>query len=61
MNDQNFKNLCLKDFYFYKIFKNLENPRFFFIKSAKFFLSLFFNVYNKNMFTIEIEDGCEAP
>ena len=29
-------------------------------KSAKFFSSLFFNVYNENMFTIEIEDGREA-
>ena len=30
-------------------------------KSAKFFSSLFFNVYNENMFTIEIEDERAAP
>ena len=51
--------------YFFFIFvkKNLnhKNPRFFFIKTAKFFSSLFFDVYNENMFTIEIEDGREAP
>ena len=30
-------------------------------KSAKFIFSLFFNVYNENMFTIEIEDGRHKP
>ena len=34
---------------------------FFNIKSANLGSSLFFNVNNENMFTIEIEDGREAP
>ena len=38
------KKLCWKAFYFCKNFLNLENPQIFFIKSAKFFFSLFFNV-----------------
>ena len=37
------------------------NIRDFLLKSANFFSSLFFNVYNENMFTIEIENGREAP
>ena len=61
MNEQNLKNLFLKVFYFCKNLLNLENPRFFFYKIREIFLSLFFNVYNENMFTIEIEDGREAP
>ena len=41
------------------IFENLENPQIFFVKFANF-LSLFYNVYKDNMFTIEKEDGREA-
>ena len=33
----------------------------FFHKISEIFFSLFFNVYNENMFTFEIEDGREAP
>ena len=40
-----------------EIFENFENPRNFFLKSAIFFYS----VYKEYMFTIEIEDGREAP
>ena len=28
---------------------------------AKFLFALFYNVDKENLFTIEIEDGCEAP
>ena len=41
MNDNNFKNLCLKVFYFCKILKNLENSRFiFWIREIFFFFVL---------------------
>ena len=53
MNNQNFKKLCLKFYYFCKKILNIENPRNFF--------SLFSYVYNENVFTIEIEEGREAP
>ena len=33
----------------------------FLLKSANFFFVLFYDVHKENMFTIEIEDGCEAP
>ena len=46
------KSCVLKFFIFVQILKSW--------KSANF-LFLFFNVYNENMFTIEIEDGREAP
>ena len=32
-----------------------------FIRSATSLLFLFYNVYNDKMFTVEIEDGREAP
>ena len=54
MNDQNFKKFC-------KQILNLENLRIFLMKSAKLIFSLLFNVYNENMFTIELEGGREAP
>ena len=60
MNEQNKKNLCLKVFYFCKIFFNIENPRIFFYKIREILFSLFFNVHKKNMFPIEIEDGREV-
>jgi len=41
------------------IFINFENPA----KNVfiRFCLFLFYNVFKEKMFTIEIEDGCEAP
>ena len=39
---------------------NFENPRIFFYKSVNFF-SFFLQCIQEKMFTIEIEDGCEAP
>jgi len=51
MDDRIFKNLPLTKFDFGKI-----------CKSMKFVcLFLFYNVFKEKMFTIEIEDGCEAP
>ena len=51
MDDRIFKNLPLTKFDFGKI-----------CKSIKFVcLFLFYNVFKEKMFTIEIEDGCEAP
>ena len=44
-----FSKICFKQ---NSIFENFENPRNYF---------LFYNVYKENMFTIEIEDGQEAP
>ena len=55
MNDRNLKNLCLKVYYFCKIFEVL-NIRDFFYEIREFY-----NVYEKNMYTIEIDDGREAP
>ena len=45
------KNLCLKVFYFCKIFLKAWKSAIFFINPRIFF---FFNVYNEIMFTIEI-------
>ena len=59
MNDQNFKNLCLKFFYFCKKIKKFENLRILFIKSANFFVV--YILHKENMFTIEIEYGRETP
>ena len=60
MNDQNFKIMPPSKFDFHLIFENFENPQNFLIKSANFFV-LFYNVHKENMFTIEKEDGREAP
>ena len=46
MNDKNLKKCVLKVFNFVKKNFILENPRFF-LKSAKFFSSLFLNVNKK--------------
>ena len=62
MNDQNFKNLCLKVF----ILKNFENAEKNIMKSANFFCFCFI-LYKEKMFRdkaklkVEIEDGREAP
>ena len=40
--------------------EGLGTNKTFFIKSANFFLVLFYNVYKEKMFTIEIEDGGEG-
>ena len=53
MNDQNFKYLCPSKFDLHLIFENFENPRIFFV--------LFHDVHKENMFTINLEDGREAP
>ena len=61
MNDQNFKYLSPSKFaIFIKFLKILkiheifcENPRIIFV--------LFYDVHKENMFTINIEDGREAP
>ena len=60
MNDENKKNWVEKLSNFVKNFKILKIRKSFFIKSAKFFFFVF-QCYIKNMFTIEIEDGFEAP
>jgi len=54
------EKFVFKSFYFFLFFKILKSADFA-IKSAKFFFPLFFNVYNENTFTIEIEDGREVP
>ena len=43
------------------IFKNFENPPLFCKIREIFCLFLFYNVHKESMFTIEIEDGREAP
>ena len=60
MNAQNLKKIkYLKVFYFCKKILILENLRIFYkIREILFF---FVFVYNENTFTIEIEDGHEAP
>ena len=40
---------------------NFENPRNFYMKSANFVLFRFYNVFKDTIFTVEIEDGREAP
>ena len=42
---------------FWKFWKSTH----FLLKSANFFFVLFYDVHEENMFTIEIEDGREAP
>ena len=55
MNDQNFKNSIFIEFLkilkIHEIF--CENPRIIFV--------LFYDVHKENMFTINLEDGREAP
>ena len=51
MNDQNFKYLSPSKFDVHKIL--CENPRIIFV--------LFYDVHKENMFTINLEDGREAP
>ena len=60
MNDQNFKYLSPSNSIFIKFLKILkiheifcENPRINFV--------LFYDVHKENMFTINLEDGREAP
>ena len=55
MNDQNLKNLCLNFFIFVNFFKSWKSANCF-NKIREIILSLFFNVYSENTFTIEIED-----
>ena len=53
MNDQNFKNLCLKVF----LLKNFENAQ----KNGKS-ANIFWRCSQiKSLLKVEIEDGCEAP
>ena len=40
---------------------NLRIPKFFFIKSAKFFLVFVIQLYKEKMFPTEIEDGHRSP
>ena len=47
MNDQNFKNLCLKDFFFVK-FQNAQTN---IMKSTNFFLVLFYTVPREDALT----------
>ena len=52
MNDQNFKYLSPSKFDLH-FFENFENPRIIFV--------LLYDVHIENMFTINLEDGREAP
>ena len=51
-----FSKIC---FHQNSIIENIENPRNFFLNPQK--KSFFFNVHKENMFTMEMEDGREAP
>ena len=54
MNDQNFKYLSTSKFDLHEIHEIFcENPRIIFV--------LFYDVYKESMFTINLEDGREAP
>ena len=47
-------NICLhQNSIVIKFLENFENPRIIFV--------LFYDVHKENMFTINLEDGCEAP
>ena len=59
MEDQIIKNLPLTKFDFWKILKStifLKNPQ-----TICFVLFLFYNIYKKNIFTIEMEDWRKVP
>ena len=60
MNDQNFKYLSPSKFDLHKVFENFENPRFF-CENPRIIFVLFYDVRKENMFTINLEDGREAP
>ena len=62
MNDQNFKNMCLKLF----IFVNFANARKNNMKSANFFVFVLYCTKRRRSeikpeLKVEIEDGREAP
>ena len=60
MNDQNCKYLSPLKFDLHYIFENFENPPNFCENPQTIFV-LFYDVHKENMFTINLEDGREAP
>jgi len=60
MNDQ-ISNICLhQNLIFIKILKILKIHDFF-CKNPRIIFVLFYDVHKENMFTINLEDGREAP
>ena len=59
MNDQNFKYLSPSKFVFIKFLKILKINDFF-CENRRIIFVLFYGKHKENMFTITLEDGCEA-
>ena len=60
MNDQNFKYLSPSKFDLHYVFDNFEIHEFF-CENPRIIFVLFNDVHKENMFTINLEDGREAP
>ena len=60
MNDQNFKYSLHQNSIFIKFLKNLKIHEIF-CENPRIIFDLFYDVHKENMFTINLEDGREAP